>query len=112
MKRLLFILLLVTAGLDAFAAGHRVRGKVVDSDGTPLPGAVVHLDENYLWAVTDAQGGFVLDGVEAGSYRMETECLGYATDVRTLKVAGSIDGLEIVLPEQTLALQEIGRAHV
>ena len=107
MKRLLFILLLVTTGLDAFAAGHRVRGKVVDSDGTPLPGAVVHLDENYLWAVTDTQGAFVLDAVEAGSYRMETECLGYATDVRTLKVAGSIDGLEIVLPEQTLALQEV-----
>ena len=107
MKRLLFILLLVTAGLDAFAAGYRVRGKVVGTDGTPLPGAVVHLDENYLWAVTDAQGGFVLDAVEAGSYRMETECLGYATDVRTLKVAGNIDGLEIVLPEQTLALQEV-----
>ena len=107
MKRLLFILLLVTAGLEAFAAGHRVRGKVVDTDGAPLPGAVVHLDENYLWAVTDAQGAFVLDAVEAGSYRMETECLGYATDVRTLKVAGPVDGLEIVLPEQTLALQEV-----
>ncbi len=107
MRRILCILLLAVMGLEALAAGHRVRGRVTDSAGAPLPGAVVHLDENYLWAVTDAQGRFVLDAVEAGSYRMETECLGYASDVRTLKVSGPIAGLEIVLPEQTLALQEV-----
>ncbi len=107
MRRILCILLLAVTGLELPAAGHRVRGRVTDSAGAPLPGAVVHLDENYLWAVTDAQGGFVLDAVEAGTYRMETECLGYATDVRTLKVTGAVDGLEIVLPEQTLALQEV-----
>ena len=107
MRRILCILLLAVMGLEALAAGHRVRGRVTDSAGAPLPGAVVHLDENYLWAVTDAQGRFVLDAVEAGSYRMETECLGYASDVRTLKVTGPVEGLEIVLPEQTLALQEV-----
>ena len=86
-------------GLEALAAGHRVRGRVTDSAGAPLPGAVVHLDENYLWAVTDAQGRFVLDAVEAGSYRMETECLGYASDVRTLKVSGLLlhDGHAVLL---------------
>ena len=107
MRRFLCILLLVAVGLEAFAAGHRVRGRVTDAQGAPLPGAVVHLDENYLWAVTDAKGGFVLDAVEAGTYRMETECLGYASDVRTLRVTGPVDGLEIVLREQSLALDEV-----
>ena len=107
MRRFLCILLLVAVGLEAFAAGHRVRGRVTDAQGAPLPGAVVHLDENYLWAVTDAKGGFVLDAVEAGTYRMETECLGYASDVRTLRVTGPVDGLEIVLQEQSLALDEV-----
>ena len=107
MRRFLCILLLVVVGLEAFAAGHRVRGRVTDAQGAPLPGAVVHLDENYLWAVTDAKGGFVLDAVEAGTYRMETECLGYASDVRTLRVTGPVDGLEIVLQEQSLALAEV-----
>ena len=78
MKRILCILLILAAGVEALAAGFRVRGKVTDASGAPLPGAVVHLDENYLWAVTDAQGQFVLESVEAGSYRMETECLGFA----------------------------------
>ena len=107
MKRLLLILLIATAALDVFAAGHRVRGRVTDASGTPLPGSVVHLDENYLWAVTDLDGKFVLEGVEAGSYQMKTECLGFVNDVRNLKVSGHIDGLEIVLQEQSLALDEV-----
>ncbi len=107
MKRLICILLILAAGVDALAVGFRVRGRVTDAQGEPLPGAVVHLDENYLWAVTDAQGGFVLASVEAGTYRMETECLGFATDVRTLRVSKAVDDLVIVLQEQSLALNEV-----
>ena len=107
MKRLILTILILAAGVNALAAGFRVRGRVTDAQGEPLPGAVVHLDENYLWAVTDAQGGFVLENVEAGTYRMETECLGYATEVRTLQVKGAVNDLLVVLQEQTLALQEV-----
>ena len=108
MKRLLSIIILIlAASATASAAGFRVRGRVTDAQGEPLPGAVVHLDENYLWAVADAKGNFVLESVEAGSYRMETECLGYATDTRTLRVSKAVDDLVIVLQEQTLALQEV-----
>ena len=107
MKRLLCILLLVAAGFEALAAGYRVQGRVTDAAGEPLPGAVVHLDENYLWAVTDTKGVFVLNSVEKGTYRLETECLGFASDVRELRVNGPVDNLEIVLEEQTLALREV-----
>ena len=107
MRRLLLILLIVTAGLDAFAAGHRVRGRVTDATGAPLPGSVVHLDENYLWAVTDLDGNFFLEGVEAGSYQLKTECLGFVSDVRNLQVSGNIDTIEILLQEQSLALNEV-----
>ena len=107
MRRLLLILLIVTAGLDAFAAGYRVRGRVTDATGAPLPGSVVHLDENYLWAVTDLDGKFVLEGVEAGSYQLKTECLGFVSDIRNLQVSGNIDTIEILLQEQSLALNEV-----
>ena len=107
MKRLLCLLLLAVTGLEALGAGFPVRGKVTDTEGNGVPGAVVRLDENYLWAVTDTDGRFVLESVEAGSYRMETGCLGYASDVRTLRVKGKVDDLVIVLQEQTLALNEV-----
>ena len=107
MRRFLSILALLFVCGTALAAGFRVRGRVTDAQGEPLPGAVVHLDENYLWAVTDARGGFVLESVEAGTYRMETECLGYAADTRTLRVSKAVDDLVIVLQEQSLALNEV-----
>ena len=101
------IVLLVLTGLEALAAGFPVRGTVTDVAGTGVPGAVVRLDENYLWAVTDELGRFSFSAVEAGSYRMETECLGYATDVRPLRVTGAVSGLVILLQEQSLALHEV-----
>ena len=52
------MLLLVAAGVEALAAGFRVRGRVEDVEGAPVPGAVVRLDGDYLWAVTDAKGVF------------------------------------------------------
>ena len=96
MKRTLCMILMLAAGVSAFAAGFRVRGRVTDAQGEPLPGAVVHLDENYLWCVTDAQGAFVLESVESGTYRMETECLGFASDVRPLQVNKAVDNLVIL----------------
>lgn len=107
MKRLLSIFLFLLLGVTSLAAGYRVRGRVTGLSGDPVAGAVVRLDENYLWAVTDGEGRFVFDAVEPGSYRMETECLGYAPDVRTLKVEMALDGLTVVLQEQTLALDEV-----
>jgi len=107
MKRLLSIFLFLLLGVTSLAAGYRVRGRVTGPSGDPVAGAVVRLDENYLWAVTDGEGRFVFDAVEPGSYRMETECLGYAPDVRTLKVEMALDGLTVVLQEQTLALDEV-----
>ncbi len=106
-RSLCILLLLVAAGVEALAAGFRVRGRVEDVEGAPVPGAVVRLDGDYLWAVTDAKGVFVLEAVEAGSYRMETECLGYAADVRTLRVDRTVEDLVIMLQEQTLALNEV-----
>ena len=90
MKRILCALLLMVTGLNALGAGFAVRGKVTDAAGAPIPGAVLRLDENYLWAVTDADGRFVFESVEPGSYRMETGSLGYAPDIRTLRVTAPV----------------------
>ena len=107
MRHLLCALMLLVTGLEASGAVFPVRGRVTDAKGEPVPGAVVRLDENYLWALTDAKGAFVLEKVEAGEYRMETSLMGYASDVRTLKVNQALEGLVIVLQEQSLALDEV-----
>ena len=72
MKRYLLILLLSSLCLPAFAAGPlKVTGRVKDArTGDPVPGAVVQLDDNYLWAVTGEDGAFELKGAEKGTYTL------------------------------------------
>ena len=107
MKRFLPIFLLLLVCGTAFGAGFRVRGRVTDAaTGEPVVGAVVRLDEDYLWAVTDAKGAFSFEAVEPGTYTLETSNLGYATDTRKLLVDKSLT-VDIALQEQSLGLQEV-----
>ena len=42
-----------------------LRGTVTEAKGgEPVPGAVLKLDENYLWAVTDSEGRYLLENVQ------------------------------------------------
>ena len=110
MKKLLLLYLLFAAlGVPAVAAPSlKVGGRVLEAGtGEPITGAVVRLDENYLWAITDADGKFLLEGAEKGRYQLEVSCLGYVTHTRTLEVKASVTDLQIELPLSTLALSEV-----
>ena len=86
----------------------RISGKVLEADGEgPVPGAVVRLDENYLWSVTDADGRFSLDNVQQGNYTLEVSCLGYVTESRQISVRRNLSGILFRLSQNTLALKEV-----
>jgi uncharacterized GH25 family protein len=85
--------------------GSEVRGRVVDEGGAPVPGARVSLREGVRsWdlpgGVSGADGGFTLEGVADGTYRLLGEKDGFARDEdgQEVVVAGSsVGGLEIKL---------------
>lgn len=92
----------------AAAPPLKVSGTVREAgSGEPVTGAVVRLDENYLWAITDTDGAFVLDRAEKGRYQLEVSCLGYVTHTRMLDVKASVTDLVIELSPNTLALNEV-----
>ena len=74
--------------VSARAAGPlKVSGTVLDAkNGEAVAGAVVRLDGNYLWAVSDTDGKFTLDGVQQGDYDMNASCLGYVDENRRISV--------------------------
>lgn len=85
--------------------GLEVAGRVVDDAGNPIPSVQVVLTagRNFfdaLRAITGADGGFRISGVQDGTYNLTAIKDGYAADFQghTVAVAGaSIGGLEIKL---------------
>ncbi len=109
MKKLTLLILWALLSFPVFAATPvKVAGKVAEAgSGIPVAGAVVRLDENYLWAVTGDDGSFELGGVQPGRYRLEVSCLGYVTWEKVLQVKQDIKDLQVTLSLNTLALQEV-----
>lgn len=89
-----------------------VSGRVVGEDGTGVANANVLLEFAgpnrglRRGAVSDADGSFVLPGVEAGSYRLWAEKEGFtdASGPRPVEVAGQpVPGIEIGLTEEPVS---------
>ncbi len=112
MRKAIFILvlalLLPVCPVLRAAGPLKLKGKVLDAkSGEPVVGAVVKLDDNYLWAVTDLDGHFSLEGIQTGKYPLNVSCLGYVDDNRTLTLSKDILDLEIKLSISSLALDEV-----
>ena len=92
----------------AYAQTWSVSGRIADAGSdTPVTGAVVRIGEDYLWAVSDAEGGFTFRNVQAGKHVMEVSCLGFVNVVMEIDVNKDIEGLDIRLKETSLALDEV-----
>jgi outer membrane receptor protein involved in Fe transport len=115
LTRVRFVLLLATllAGSFTFAqepgrARFQVAGQVTErGSGEPVVMASVVIRELGLWAVTDADGRFVLTGVPAGRHELEVDLLGYETLKRPLDVKGNISKLKLELAVSSLTLDEV-----
>ena len=92
----------------AYAQTWSVSGRIAEAGSDiPVTGAVVRIGEDYLWAVSDAEGGFTFRNVQAGKQVMEVSCLGFVNVVMEIDVTKDIEGLDIRLKESSLALDEV-----
>jgi hypothetical protein len=75
---------------------HSVRGLVRDTDGKPVQGVDVGLENGNRMTQTDAQGGFVLDSLPAGRRRLLVRRVGFLPVRPTITVPQA--------PDDTLAI--------
>ena len=96
--------LFVTTG---YAQTATVAGLVVDQKGRPLEYASVLLKECALWAVSDANGAFIIKQVPHGRQTLTVQCLGYAKESVELTVTKDVGNLKVVLTEDNLKLSGV-----
>ena len=80
-----------------------VTGVVKDATGYPVPGATVMIPNTNVGTITNVDGSYSID-VLAGTTQLEVVCMGYAT---VNLVLGSESVYDVVLKDDTLALEEI-----
>ena len=107
-KKLLIFFVSLLTSVCSYAQTWSVSGRIAEAGSDiPVTGAVVRIGEDYLWAVSDAEGGFTFRNVQAGKHVMEVSCLGFVNVVMEIDVTKDIEGLDIRLKESSLALDEV-----
>ncbi|MCY1033716.1 carboxypeptidase-like regulatory domain-containing protein [Corallococcus sp. BB11-1] len=75
--------------MDPGAATTRVSGTITLEGASSHEGITVSLKDTAFTTTTNAQGGFVLEGVEIGSYTLVASKEGYASEETYVGVLGS-----------------------
>ncbi len=100
-RRILLSVLLAAATLMAAAQDRGVKGTVRDTQGNPLPGAMVQVKGTAVHVLTDSKGSFSMDRVPTSAV-LEISFLGMMT--QEIRAAGRT--LDITLKEDTELLGE------
>lgn len=107
-----FILVLgFVFGFTATASAQTgaIEGTVTnESNGNPLPGVNVVVQETNQGAATDPNGQYRIDGVDPGTYTLQASFVGFATASQEVEVtAGETVTVDFALSEQATRLDEV-----
>lgn len=108
MKNNLSLLILLIVSTAAFAQTGTIVGQITDSDGTPLIGANVRINQTTLGAATDLEGNFSIANVPVGKQTLVVTLVGYQRTTRTVNVtAGETTRLDLTVADDVLRLNEV-----
>ncbi|MBT1696144.1 TonB-dependent receptor [Fulvivirgaceae bacterium PWU4] len=101
MKKLLLILVFKVSIIFSVAAQENVKGIVKDDTGAPVPGATVAVKGTASFAVTDADGQFVLASAKEFPFSIQVNLVGFRPqEVEIYELLG--DPLEVTLKTDNL----------
>jgi len=103
MKSLLLSFFLCFAGIIASAQNYEIKGIVVDTNGSPLPGVSIVVKNTAKGASTDFDGNFTVLDVQKG----ETLVFSYLGFVTKEIVISTASLLNVTLIEDTQSLDEV-----
>ena len=89
-----------------------LKGRVLDNEMNPLPGAVVVLDDNSRSVVSDAEGFYKFENLASGNYHLKVTYLGYAPSSKNVVLWKNDISHDIVMSDTSKELGELVVAGV
>ncbi len=111
--RVFLVIIYFALSLSAFGetSVKSIRGRVVNSNNEPLPGATVHIQNSMQGVQTDVNGDFTLLASIADEITIVASFIGYQPMAKTISLRGDNSGrplrLHYVLKENTENLEEV-----
>lgn len=111
MKKAMSLMLgLQVAGLAVWAEGNPtdglLKGRILDREKNPLPGAVVVLDGSRRSVLADADGFYSFAGLAAGQHRLKVSYLGFQPVDRVVSVTAAGASEDVVMTDSSRVLRE------
>ncbi len=85
-----------------------IKGRVLDNERNPLPGAIVKVDGNSFSALTDIDGVYSISNIPEGKHTFNVTYLGFEPAELTVSVARTTDAApDITLKDSSRKLSEV-----
>ncbi len=92
----------------ADSGGSRLlKGRILDNEHNPLPGAVVILDGKAHSAVADADGFYSFSNLESGTHRLNISYLGFVPVSQAIVLADTDVTQDIIMSDSSKELNEV-----
>lgn len=92
----------------ADSGGSRLlKGRILDNEHNPLPGAVVILDGKAHSAVADADGFYSFSNLESGTHRLNISYLGFVPVYQAIVLADTDVTQDIIMSDSSKELNEV-----
>ena len=85
----------------------QLKGRILDNEKNPLPGAVVIIDSNKLSAVTDFDGFFSFANLPSGNHNLKVTYIGFLPVSKTIVVSEESTVDDIVMSDTSRELNEV-----
>lgn len=83
-----------------------IKGKIMDSNGNPIPFATIYVKESGTGTTTNLEGEYIYR-LSAGHYNVTFQSIGYETVVKRIKIDNGFVETNITLKEQTYELKQV-----
>lgn len=98
----------LTASADDGLLQFPLKGRILDQDKNPLPGAVVHIDGDRYSAITDIDGIYTFAKLPAGKHNLSVSYIGFAPFNMYLAVDSKSETIkDITLSDSSTELKEV-----
>lgn len=84
-----------------------LKGRILDNEEKPLPGAVIVLDGNQQSIIADADGFYSFANLPSGKHNLEVSYIGYVPVSRSVSVVESPVTADIVMADTSTELNEV-----